>query len=342
MQIAYVRDLAESSIGEKVSDVILTVPPFYTQHERDAVIDAVEIVGMKTLALINDGSAIAVNYAMTRTFTDEPEHHIIYDAGASSIRATIASFSSVDKKKNSGTQIQIAGVGFDRSTGGTELDRRLREILIREFEKKHKKDIRSDKRGMAKLWKEASRVKAILSANADASPSVESLAYDIDFRTKVSRAEFEAACRDMTGRFVKPISDALNNAGMTLDNITSVILAGGSSRTPMIQAAVKAAVGESRIALNVNADEAAVLGAALHGASLSRQFKTKDIRVTDLGPYDIQVSYQTEAKTEGGKGRTINTLVLPAGSRAGSRKTLTFRRKEDFNLLLSYKSTPVP
>lgn len=341
MQIAYVRDLAETSIGEKVSDIILTVPPFYTQHERDAVIDAVEIAGMKTLALINDGSAVAVNYAMTRTFVEKPEHHIIYDAGASSIRATIASFSTVDKKKNSGTQIQIAGVGFDRSTGGTELDRRLRELLIRDFEKKHKKDIRSDKRGMAKLWKESNRVKSILSANAEASSSVESLAYDIDFRTKVSRSEFESACRDMTGRFVKPISDALNNAGMTLDNITSVILTGGSSRTPMIQAAVKAAVGESRIALNVNADEAAVLGAALHGASLSRQFKTKDIRVTDLGPYDIQVSYQAESKLEGAKPRTINTLVFPAGSRAGSRKTLTFKRKEDFNLLLSYKSSPV-
>lgn len=220
MQIAYVRDLAETSLGgEKVTDVVLTVPPFYTQHERDAVIDAVEIAGMKTLALINDGAAVAVNYAMTRTFppSDKPEHHIIYDAGASAIRATIASFSSIDSKsKNAGTQIQIAGVGFDRMTGGSELDRRLREIFIREFEKKHKKDIRSDKRGMAKLWKEASRVKAILSANADATASVESLAYDIDFRTKVSRAEFEAASRDLTGRFVKPISDALNNAGMTL------------------------------------------------------------------------------------------------------------------------------
>lgn len=95
-------------------------------------------------------------------------------------------------------------------------------------------------------------------------------------------------------------------------------MTGGSTRTPMIQAAVKAAVGESRIALNVNADEAAVLGAALHGAGLSRQFKTKDIRVTDLEPYDIQVSYQVEAKSEHGKPRTINTVVFPAGSRAST------------------------
>ena len=177
MQFSYVRELAESAANEKVSDVILTIPPYYTQHERDAVVDAVEIAGMRTLALIHDGTAVAVNYAMTRSFNDQPEYHIIYDAGASSIRATVAAFSSVpgNSKKDTATSIAIKGIGFDRSTGGVELDRRLREILISDFNKKHKKDIRQDKRGMAKLWKEAGRVKAILSANADATASVRNL-----------------------------------------------------------------------------------------------------------------------------------------------------------------------
>lgn len=109
----------------------------------------------------------------------------------------------------------------------------------------------------------------------------------------------------------------------------------------MVQTAVKAAVGESKIAQNVNADEAAVLGAALHGARLSRQFKTKDIRITDISPYDIQVSYQSEAKSENSKTRTINTLVFGSGSKHGSKKTLTFRRKDDFSLKLTYRSPPV-
>ena len=81
MQLAYVKQLAEDAAGERVTDVIMTVPPFFTQFERDALADAVEIAGLKLLALINDGTAVAVNYAMTRTFT-EPERHIIYDAGA--------------------------------------------------------------------------------------------------------------------------------------------------------------------------------------------------------------------------------------------------------------------
>ncbi|KAH8079815.1 heat shock protein 70 family [Cristinia sonorae] len=346
MQFAYIRDLAETSLGgEKVTDVILTVPPYYTQHERDAVIDAVEIAGMRTLALIHDGSAVAVNYAMTRTF-EKPEYHIIYDAGASSIRASLVSFASVPaepKSKQLATQITVHGVGYDRQVGGTEMDRRLREMLIREFDKKHHKDIRADRRGMAKLWKEAGRVKAILSANTEAMASVESLAFDIDFRTKVTRADFESVCKDLKQRFASPIYDALDFAGLTMDNITSVILTGGATRTPMLQAAIKAAVGDDKLARNVNTDEAAVLGAALYGAGLSRQFKTKDIRVGDINIHDIQVSYQAEAKakSDAAKPRTINTVVFPAGSRVGSRKTLTFKRKDNFAIQLNYKNQPL-
>lgn len=176
MQFSYIKGLAESLAGEKVQDVIVTVPPYYSSFERDAVADAVEIAGMRTLALIHDGTAVAVNYAMTRTFPN-PEYHIFYDAGASAIRATLVKFSSDSKGDSPGTQITVLGVGYDRSTGGTELDRRLREILVEEFNTKHHKDIRGDKRGMAKLWKEAGRVKAILSANTDAIATVRTLVF---------------------------------------------------------------------------------------------------------------------------------------------------------------------
>ncbi len=85
-----------------------------------------------------------------------------------------------------------------------------------------------------------------------------------------------------------------------------------------------------------------MLGAALHGAALSRQFKTKDIRIADIGPYDIQVSYQAEAKTPGARPRMINTLVFPAGSKTGTKKTLTFKRQDDFAVKLAYKTPPAP
>jgi hypoxia up-regulated 1 len=185
MQLSYVKKLAEDLAGEPVNEVILTVPPYFSQFERDSITDAIEIAGLRTLALVNDGTAVAVNYAMTRTFSTTPEYHVIYDAGASSTRATVVSFAAAEdpKTKASYTQINVLGVGHDRNTGGTELDLRLRDILIDSFVSKHRRDIRKDKRGMAKLWKEAGRVKAILSANSDAMSTVSKLAkYNMWFR----------------------------------------------------------------------------------------------------------------------------------------------------------------
>jgi hypoxia up-regulated 1 len=174
MQLSYVKDLADSLSSEKVVDAILTVPSYFSQYQRDAIVDAIEIAGMRTLALINDGTAVAVNYAMTRSFPeDQQEYHIIYDAGASSIRATLVGFSTTKSSSSSPhTAVNVLGVGYDREAGGTELDRRLREILLDAFAAKHKRDLRGEKRAMAKLWKESGRVKAVLSANTDTVISV--------------------------------------------------------------------------------------------------------------------------------------------------------------------------
>jgi hypoxia up-regulated 1 len=95
--------------------------------------------------------------------------------------------------------------------------------------------------------------------------------------------------------------------------------------------------------MNVNADEAVVLGAALHGATLSRQFRTKNIKLSDISPYDVQVSYLAESKSTDVPDtppRTITSLAFARGSRTGTRKTLTFRRKNDFSLAFSYKTPP--
>jgi hypoxia up-regulated 1 len=94
--------------------------------------------------------------------------------------------------------------------------------------------------------------------------------------------------------------------------------------------------------VNVNADEAAVLGAALHGASLSSLFKTKSMKVTDIGVHDIQASYFAATSSVNARPRTISTVVFPAGSKTGIKKVMTFKRKEDFTIYLDYKQAPVP
>jgi|ERR1700753_764289 hypoxia up-regulated 1 len=107
----------------------------------------------------------------------------------------------------------------------------------------------------------------------------------------------------------------------------------------MIQQAVKSTAGEDKVAVNVNADEAAVLGAGLYGAGLSRQFKTKDLKVSDVYMYDIQASYTTEPR-DGGPPKTITSTIFPPSSKTGSKKTLTFKRRDDFSIKLLYKKIP--
>src|SRR6266403_2025664 len=101
MQLAYIRALAVNTAGpgERVQDVVVTVPAFFSQFERDAIADAVELAGLRLLALMNDGAAVAVNYAMTRQFP-QLERHIVYDAGAASTRATVVTFAGQGKKKD--------------------------------------------------------------------------------------------------------------------------------------------------------------------------------------------------------------------------------------------------
>jgi hypoxia up-regulated 1 len=195
MELAYVRELAREASGGDVNEVIVTVPGWFSQDQRLSMLDAIEIAGMKSVGLINDGSAVAINYAMTRSFPDK-EYHIIYDAGAGSVRATLASFHSPHAKSDDGkkkkvsrsiktptkesVEIEILAVGYDQRASGNELTRRLRDSLVKKFEEKHGSGIVEDGRAMARLWKEAERVKSILSANADASTTVSLIGWYIN------------------------------------------------------------------------------------------------------------------------------------------------------------------
>ena len=160
---------------------------------------------------------------------------------------------------------------------------------------------------------------------------MEGLAEDIDFAGHITRQAFETACEDMKPAFTKPIEDALKAGGLSISDLSSVILVGGVSRVPMVQEAVSALVGADKITKNLNADEAAVMGAALYGAGLSRQYRTKDIRLTGLNPYAIDVSYPAA------NDRIITSTLFPANSKLGVQKTMTLKKTDDFDLTFKDK-----
>ncbi|EUC58906.1 HSP70 family protein, putative [Rhizoctonia solani AG-3 Rhs1AP] len=340
MQLDYVRELASSVAGENVRDVVVTVPGYFTQFQRQAVIDATEVAGMKLITLVNDGTAIAVNYAMTRQFPTR-EVHMIYDSGAAATRATLVAFHTTtipaakkSAKPENVTQITVLGSGFDTLASGTELTRRVQSLL----ESKVPSSLKSGliDRSYAKLAREAERVKAILSVNVEVNAGVEGLVGDNDFKAKLERKEFDKVTEDLFWRFQQPMLDAIDGTGVGLADVESVILHGGTTRVPFVQTVLKSTVGSAKLATNVNADEACVLGTAFYGASLSRQFRTKPFKVQDAVVREVYLSYTAENKGKDGNPRTINTMVFPVRSATGLKKTLTLKRKQDFDVVVGF------
>ncbi|XP_058865539.1 hypoxia up-regulated protein 1-like [Acipenser ruthenus] len=345
MVLNYSRSLAQEFAEQPIKDVVITVPAFFNQAERRAVLQAAQMADLKVLQLINDNTAVALNYGVFRRkdINSTAQNVMFYDMGSESTVATIVTYQSV-KTKDAGTQpqLQIRGVGFDRTLGGFEMELRLRDHLAKLFneQKKSKKDVRENVRAMAKLLKEANRLKTVLSANVDHMAQVEGLLDDIDFKSRVTRAELEELCADLLQRVPGPVQQALSSAEMTMDEIESVILVGGATRVPKVQELLLKAVGKEELSKNINADEAAAMGAVYQAAALSKAFKVKPFLVRDAAIYPIQVEFtrDTEEDEEGVKSIKHNKRVLfQRMSPYPQRKVITFNRyTDDFQFNINY------
>ncbi|KAK6034502.1 hypothetical protein COOONC_27991 [Cooperia oncophora] len=170
--------------------------------------------------LINGGTAAGLNYGVFRRkeVTDTPQRLLIYDMGAAKTVATLVEYKLAKQKYGKEPKMTVLGVGFDRFLGGLEMTMRLRDLLVQKFREnyKSKEDITASQRAMAKLFKEAERLKQVLSANADYYAQVESVHEDIDMRVQVTREEFNKLIEDLMPRVGKPLHQALEMAELQL------------------------------------------------------------------------------------------------------------------------------
>lgn len=346
MVLNYSRSLAEDFAEQPVNDAVITVPAFFNQAERRAVLQAAHMAGLKVLQLINDNTATALSYGVFRRkdINTTAQNIMFYDMGSGSTVCTIVTYQTV-KTKEAGMQpqLQIQGVGFDRTLGGLEMELRLREHLAGLFNEQRKgqrvKDVRENPRAMAKLLREANRLKTVLSANVDHMAQIEGLMDDVDFKAKVTRVEFEKLCADLFERVPGPVQQALQSAKMNLDEIEQVILVGGATRVPKVQEVLLKAVGKEELGKNINADEAAAMGAVYQAAALSKAFKVKPFVVRDAVIYPILVEFTREVEEEPGV-RSLKHNKRVLFSRMGpypQRKVITFNRySHDFNFHINY------
>lgn len=349
MKFQYIQEDVKTETGDLVKDAVITVPSFFHQYERQAILDAAHIAGIKVLALINDGSAVALNYAMTRKFSETPQHHIIYDMGSGSTVATVVTFQEITTQEGkyrrnvTYTQVEIQGTGYDRELGGIVFEERIQNILTEKFTAKNPhltQTLKESPRALLKLQKESNRIKHILSANNDASCTMESLVEDTDLRTFVSRTDFEEAASDLFTRILTPIQDALSQAKLTINDIESIILFGGAVRVPKVLNTLKEFAGSEKISQNVNSDEAASIGASFRGAALSSQFKVKDVRLKERTLYGIDLLVSPESEDLETQGRRF-TLFEP-NSPVVEGRYLPVKLTTDFDFRVQYSESSSP
>jgi len=340
-----------------IKDIVFTVPTFFLAEEKYALTLAAELAKLNVMGFVSDGLAVGLNYATSRTFDEKnPEYHIVYDMGAGSTTASVLRFQGKTVKdgrfKKTVQEVSVMGVGFDRTLGGDLFNEEMVGLLAADFvgSKKGQKALASTQdpnralrlngRAAAKLWREATRSRQILSANTETISSVESLYEDVDFRSgKLTRAQFEDAIKVYEPRITKPILDALDRAGISLDQVNTIILHGGAVRTPFVGKKLEEIVGgHERISKNVNPDEAAVFGATFKGAGESGSFKVKEIETYDINPYGVSVNYLKSAKAA----KETKQNVFAPGSVIGKEKNVQFPHKQDFEFEVVHNLPPRP
>ncbi|KAK3370879.1 Hsp70 protein-domain-containing protein [Lasiosphaeria ovina] len=349
MELQSIRSNAEAlaGAGSSVRSVVLTVPPFYTVEEKRSVELAAELAGFKVLSLISDGLAVGLNYATSRQFPNineggKPEHHMVFDMGAGSTKATVLKFQSrtvkdIGKFNKTVQEAQVLGSGWDRSLGGDALNYLIVDDMVAKFVESPKakkatvaaESVKAHGRAIAKLTKEAERLRHVLSANQATQTSFEGLYDDVDFKYKITRGEFEdMVAAAYVSRVGVVAQNALDAAGLQIKDLDSVILHGGASRTPFVQRELENILGGGdKIRTNVNSDEAAVFGAGFRAAEISPSFRVKEIRVSEAAVYPAGMKWKTD------EGKPKHQRLWTAASHLGApAKELTFSNHEDFSV----------
>ena len=348
MQLKNLKENAETLAGKghKVEDAVITIPAFYTAQEKAAVELAAEFAGLNLLGLVSDGMAVGLNYATTRNFPvvsdgEKPEFHMVFDMGAGSTTATVMKFQGktvkdIGRFNKTIQEVVVLGSGWDRSLGGDQMNSLiLKDMVDRFMQLSEVKSaninvdaFKSHGRAMAKLWKEAERLRQVLSANSEASATMESLYADIDFKYKISRADFESMTANIASKISDPVKQALEASGLSFEDIDSVILHGGASRTPFVLKSLEDVAGSAaKVRSSVNADEAAVFGAVFRGASLSPSFRVKEIKSYEAASHTYGLRYNKDGKDS----KSIEQNLFKPTSQVGVVKQVPFKQKDDFS-----------
>ncbi|KAL9000441.1 MAG: hypothetical protein Q9169_000958 [Polycauliona sp. 2 TL-2023] len=328
MFLSKIKATASAELKLPVSDIVISVPPWFTDVQRRTILDAAEIAGLKLLRLINDTTATALGYGITKldlpTAEEEPRRVAFVDIGHSNYACSIVEF-----KKG---ELNVKSTAYDRHFGGRDFDKALVDHFAKEFKEKYKIDINTNPKALVRVATAVEKMKKILSANAQAPLSIESLMNDVDVSSMMKRDELEALIQPLLDRATIPLEQALAEAKLKPEQIDSIEMVGGCTRVPALKERISKFFGK-QLSFTLNQDEAVARGCAFSCAILSPVFRVRDFSVHDIVNYPIEFSWEQSPDIPD---EDTSLTVFNKGNIMPSTKILTFYRKQPFDLEAKY------
>ena len=267
-------------------DFVISCPSYATNVERQAIIDACEIAGLKCLRVINESTAIAYNYGFFRKADLDPDNErfvAFVDVGHSKSTISIAAF-----KRGS---CRILAHHSDRNLGGRDFDAAISEVIGAEFAKKYGDDPRKVPRCRLRMYEAAEKARKLLSSDTQAGINIEFLLNEEDLVRKLTRDEFEEMSQPLIARFETLLLETMEKAGITADKINFVEMVGDTTRTPIILETTKKVFAKDELQRTLNSLECIARGASLYAAMNTPGFSVQDFKMTDYNSLPVQISY---------------------------------------------------
>ncbi|XP_067934947.1 heat shock protein 70 B2-like [Watersipora subatra] len=313
MVLTSMKETAEAYLGEKVTEAVVTVPAYFNDSQRQSTKDAGVIAGLNVKRIINEPTAAALAYGLDKNLQAD-KNVLIFDLGGGTFDVSILTIAE-------GSMFEVRSTAGNTHLGGEDFDNRLVEHFAKEFERKHKRDLRKNARALRRLRTACERAKRTLSSSAQANVEIDSLFEGIDFYTSITRARFEELCGDLFRGTLEPVEQALRDAKMSKGGIHEIVLVGGSTRIPKIQKLLQDFMEGKPLNRSINPDEAVAYGAAVQAAILSgdQHDVIKDVLLVDVAALSLGV------ETAGG----VMTNLIDRNTRIPTKQTKIFSTYAD-------------